>query len=89
MTSFRKGIFLGTSVVICLSFLTVGIFLGLRNKGLIPKLEVVAYLDFIPMAMVIVAYMGYGLGFGVIPGLLAAERTPIQIRYNFHHIKPK
>ena len=49
----------------------------------------VAHLDFIPMVMIIVAYMGFGLGFGVIPGLLAAERTPIQIRYNFHHIKPK
>ena len=80
MTSFRKGIFLGTSVVICPSFLTAGIFLGLRNKGLIPK-YVVAHFDFIPMVMIIVAYMGFGLGFGVIPGLLAAERTPVQIRY--------
>ena len=79
--SFRKGLFLGTSVIICLSFLTVGIFLGLRNKGLIPK-YLVAHFDFIPMLMIIVAYMGYGFGFGVIPGLLAAERTPVQIRYN-------
>ena len=79
--SFRKGLFLGTSVIICLSFLTVGIFLRLRNEGLIPK-YLVAHFEFIPMVMIIVAYMGYGFGFGVIPGLLAAERTPVQIRYN-------
>ena len=36
--------------------------------------------NFIPMAMVIVAYIGYGLGFGVIPSLLAAESMPVNIR---------
>ena len=86
--SFRKGLFLGTSVIICLSFLTVGIFLRLRNEGLIPK-HLLAHFDFIPMLMIIVAYMGFGLGFGVIPGLLAAERTPVQIRYNLDPIKTK
>merc|ERR1719500_1497892 len=30
--------------------------------------------------MVILAYIGYGLGFGVIPSLLAAESIPVQIR---------
>ena len=32
------------------------------------------------MTMVILAYMGYGLGFGVIPSLLAAERMPVSVR---------
>ena len=37
-------------------------------------------LNFIPMAMVISAYAGLGLGFGVILGLLAAEKIPVNIR---------
>ena len=32
------------------------------------------------MAVVILAYMGYGLGYGVIPSLLAAERMPVRVR---------
>jgi len=75
----RKGIFLATAVIICLSFLTVGVFARLSHAGLLP-LDLVAHLNFIPMAMVILAYIGYGLGFGVIPSLLAAESIPVNIR---------
>ena len=76
---FRKGIFLTTAVIICLSFLTVGVFARLSHANLLP-LDLVAHLNFIPMAMVILAYIGYGLGFGVIPSLLAAETIPVHIR---------
>ena len=50
--------FLSTALIICLSFLTVGLCARLNLDG---------HLNFIPMAMVVLAYVGYGLGFGVIP----------------------
>ena len=57
----------------------MGIYSLLTNHGVI-SVELAASLNFIPMAMVIVAYIGYGLGFGVIPSLLAAESMPVNIR---------
>jgi len=75
----RKGIFLATAVIICLSYLTTGVFLKLSINGLLP-INMATQLNFIPMAMVILAYAGLGLGFGVIPGLLAAEQMPVNIR---------
>ena len=66
-------------MIIFLSFLTVGLFAKLSHTDLLP-LDIVEHLNFIPMAMVILAYMGYGLGFGVIPSLLAAESVPVNIR---------
>ena len=57
---------LSTALIICLSFLTVGLCARLNLDG---------HLNFIPMAMVVLAYVGYGLGFGVIPSLIAAEST--------------
>jgi len=75
----RKSVLLTTAALICLSFLTVGIYSLLTNHGVI-SVELAASLNFIPMAMVIVAYIGYGLGFGVIPSLLAAESMPVNIR---------
>ena len=32
------------------------------------------------MVSVIVAYVGYGLGYGVIPSLMAAEMMPVDVR---------
>jgi len=34
----------------------------------------------IPMICVILAYTGYGLGYGVIPSLVAAEMMPVDVR---------
>ena len=79
LKKFRKGLLLATSVIICLSYLTVGVFLKLSFNGLISE-DMATQLNFIPMAMVILAYMGLGLGFGVIPGLLAAEKMPVNNR---------
>ena len=63
--------FLSTALIICLSFLTVGLCARLNLDG---------HLNFIPMAMVVLAYVGYGLGFGVIPSLIAAESIPVNVR---------
>ena len=73
--NFRKGIFLTTAVTVWLSYFTLGVFLHLSYSGLIP-VKMVAQLNF----MVIFAYAGLGLGFGVILGLLAAEKIPANIR---------
>ena len=70
---------MATSVIICLSYLTLGVFLKLSNNGMIP-VDMETQLTFIPMAMIILAYMGLGFGFNVIPGLLAAEKIPVNIR---------
>ena len=43
--------------------------------------ELLAKFNFVPMFCVIVAYIGYGLGYGVIPSLIAAEMMPVEIRF--------
>ena len=70
---------MATAITICLSYLTLGVFLHMSDSGLIP-VNMAAKLNFIPMVMIIFAYAGLGLGFGVILGLLAAERIPVNIR---------
>ena len=70
---------MATAVGICLAYLTTGVFLKLSINGLV-SVNLATQLNFIPMAMVILAYMGLGLGFGVIPDLLAAEKMPVKIR---------
>ena len=42
--------------------------------------DVTEKINFIPMTCVIVAYIGYGLGYGVIPSLMAAEMMPVNVR---------
>ena len=75
----RKVLLLTTAGLICLAFFTVGIYMFLYNSDTIPK-HLHDSLNFLPMSMVILAYMGYGLGFGVIPSLLAAEMMPVNVR---------
>ena len=50
--------------------------------------ELVTQLNFIPMVCVILAYTGYGLGYGVIPSLIAAELMPVEIRYFVKQLQP-
>ena len=42
--------------------------------------DVTEKINFIPMTCVIMAYVGYGLGYGVIPSLIAAETMPVDVR---------
>jgi len=42
--------------------------------------DVTEKINFIPMTCVIMAYVGYGLGYGVIPSLIAAETMPVEVR---------
>jgi hypothetical protein len=72
-------VLLATASTICLSFLALGLFTHLASSGALSP-ATAATLNFVPMAMVILAYTGYGLGFGVVPSLLAAESTPVTVR---------
>ena len=40
------------------------------------------------MVCVILAYTGYGLGYGVIPCLIAAELMSVEIRYCVQQLQP-
>jgi len=75
----RKRMLLVTSTIIFLSFLVVSVYTHLTASSLLPS-HLATSLNFIPMVTIILAYMGYGLGFGVIPSLLAAEYMPVVIR---------
>jgi len=75
----RKRMLLATSTTIFLSFLVVSVYTQLTASSLLPS-HLATSLNFIPMVTIILAYMGYGLGFGVIPSLLAAEYMPVVIR---------
>ena len=76
---FRRSLFLYTSLLIFLSFTIMSVYLyldygnmfdeGIRNK-----------INFIPMICVIMAYVGFGLGYGVLPSLIAAETVPVKFR---------
>merc|ERR1711936_1364641 len=49
------------------------------DKGWLDE-SITTQINFIPMVSVIVAYVGYGLGYGVIPSLIAAETMPVDVR---------
>jgi len=75
----RRGLFIVLSFIICLSFLTAGVYTWLNSfPGICP--ELMQKLVFIPMLMIILAYAAYGCGFGCLPQLLTAEITPVPIR---------
>jgi len=75
----RKPLFLITGILVCISFLIMGLFTFLSTSSLLPS-PLVSQLSWVPMVCVILAYSGYGLGYSVIPGILAAEIMPVEIR---------
>lgn len=75
----RKFLFATTSTLIFLSFTSMSVYTLLdTNHHLSPALS--ESLNFVPMISIILAYVGYGLGYGVIPSLLAAELMPVPVR---------
>merc|ERR1712013_473571 len=75
----RKPLFLITGILVCFSFLIMGLFTFLSTSSLLPS-SLVSQLSWVPMVCVILAYSGYGLGYSVIPGILSAEIMPVEIR---------
>ena len=76
---FRRSLFLYTSLLIFLSFTTMSIYLLLDNWNILDE-DVRNKTNFIPMICVIMAYVGFGLGYGVLPSLIAAETVPVKFR---------
>merc|ERR1711892_1371153 len=75
----RKSLFLMTGTLVCLAFIIMGVFTFLSSSSILSP-SWVSSLNFIPMACVILAYTGYGLGYNVIPNIVAAEVMPVEIR---------
>ena len=76
-----------TGSLVFISFLLMALFTYICSQELVSP-ELVTQLNFIPMVCVILAYTGYGLGYGVIPSLIAAELMPVEIRYCVQQLQP-
>merc|ERR1719400_145140 len=57
----------------------MSLFTLVGDKGWLDE-SITTQINFIPMVSVILAYVGYGLGYGVIPSLIAAETMPVDVR---------
>jgi len=75
----RRYLFLFTSLLIFLSFASMSMYTMLDYVKVFSE-DVTEKINFIPMTCVIMAYVGYGLGYGVIPSLIAAETMPVDVR---------
>lgn len=75
----RRSLFLMTGSLVCMAFLMMGVFTFLSSSSTLSPF-LISSLNFIPMACVILAYTGYGLGYSVIPNMVAAEVMPVEIR---------
>ena len=68
-----------TGVLVFLAFASLSGFTLVVKKGWLDE-SIATKINFIPMVSVIVAYVGVGLGFLVIPVLIAAETIPVEVR---------
>ena len=66
-------------MLVLVAFLSMSVFTLVVDKGWLDE-SIATQINFIPMVSVIVAYVGYGLGYGVIPSLIAAETMPVDVR---------
>ena len=71
--------FLCTSILVLVAFVAMSLFTLVVDQGWLDE-SITTQINFIPMVSVIVAYVGYGLGYGVIPSLIAAETMPVDVR---------
>ena len=71
--------FLCTSLLVFVAFVSMSVFTMVVDKGWLDE-SITTQINFIPMVSVILAYVGYGLGYGVIPSLIAAETMPVDVR---------
>ena len=75
----RRVLFLGTGLLIVTSFAALAVFTLADDQGWVSE-ELTNTINFIPMVCVILAYVGMGLGYAVIPSLIAAEAMPVDVR---------
>ena len=75
----RRVLFLCTGLLIVTSFASLSVFTLADDQGWVSE-ELTNTINFIPMVCVILAYVGMGLGYAVIPSLIAAEAMPVDVR---------
>ena len=76
---FRRRLFVCTGMLVFMAFASLSVFTLVEDKGWLDE-SVIKQINFIPMVSVILAYVGVGLGFLVIPVLIAAETIPVEVR---------
>ena len=68
-----------TGMLVFMAFASLSAFKLVVDKGWLDT-SMARQINFIPMVSVILAYFGVGLGFLVIPVLIAAESLPVEVR---------
>ena len=62
-----------------MAFSSLSVFSLVVEQGWLDE-TITRQINFLPMGSVILAYVGVGLGFLVIPVLIAAETIPVEVR---------
>ena len=71
--------FICTGTLVFMAFSSLSVFSLVVEQGWLDE-TITRQINFLPMVSVILAYVGVGLGFLVIPVLIAAETIPVEVR---------
>ena len=66
-------------MLVFMAFASLSVFSLVVDQGWLDE-AITRQIDFLPMVSVILGYVGVGLGFAVIPVLIAAETIPVEVR---------
>ena len=75
----RRRLFICTGTLVFMAFSSLSVFSLVVEQGWLDE-TITRQINFLPMVSVILAYVGVGLGFLVIPVLIAAETIPVEVR---------
>ena len=71
--------FVCTGTLVFMAFASLSAFTLVVDQGWLDE-AITRQINFLPMVSVILVYVGVGLGFLVIPVLIAAETIPVEVR---------
>ena len=75
----RRRLFVCTGMLVFMAFASLSVFSLVVDQGWLDE-AITRQINFLPMVSVILVYVGVGLGFLVIPALIAAETIPVEVR---------
>ena len=75
----RRRLFVCTGTLVFMAFASLSAFTLVVDQGWLDE-AITRQINFLPMVSVILVYVGVGLGFLVIPVLIAAETIPVEVR---------
>ena len=75
----RRRLFVCTGMLVFMAFASLSVFSLVVDQGWLDE-AITRQINFLPMVSVILVYVGVGLGFLVIPVLIAAETIPVEVR---------